>query len=252
MQGIPGLSVNAGNRPTKIDSTLANIRTKAGDLHARLEELRDGVGQLRDGIGPRRHETWYTFLKRFNTVKKSTSALTEELDRALTEGLDNFATVPAALTMDSPRLPELLRTKLELEVDRDFQALHKMFAAQAKDPTTTASVNVSATAMAHSMPMTSGMTSGMNSGTATHPAGAQAGNVAGNVASGSRAVETAAVKSRIEAFNEVVDNAVDRFDDLRAILNSPRQADAPLPPPSNAAECVLHALSTGRGLQLKG
>lgn len=213
-----GAGISAG-RPTKIDSTLANVRTKAGDLHIRLQELRDEVAQLRDAVGPVRNGTWYNFLQRFDTVKKTTAALTEEVERSLTEGLDSLVAVPAALTTDAATLPELLRTKLDTHVERDLESLAQLYHTSVQGTIATATLTPGAPAPA--------------------PAGAGVG--AGG----------ADVGVRVERYNEMVDAALDFFDEQRGALKPADVPDVPVTPVAASADAVLLALTSGRGLQSK-
>lgn len=140
----PSVSTAPSARPPgKVDATLINVRKRAHDLHILLEEMRDSIAQVRDGVGPMRNETWSTFLNKFDVINKGASALTDELDHSLTEGLDNFVAEPVAIAADAITLPELLRTKLDHDVARDFDALNKMFSSE---QTTTADKTVSASA----------------------------------------------------------------------------------------------------------
>lgn len=110
--------------------------------------MRDSVAQVRDGVGPMRNDTWSTFLNKFDVINKGASALTDELDHSLTEGLDNFVAEPAAIAADAITLPELLRTKLDHDVARDFDALNKMFSTENNNTDKTVSASVSASASA--------------------------------------------------------------------------------------------------------
>lgn len=110
--------------------------------------MRDSVAQVRDGVGPMRNDTWSTFLNKFDVINKGASALTDELDHSLTEGLDNFVAEPAAIAADAITLPELLRTKLDHDVARDFDALNKMFLTENNNTDKTVSASVSASASA--------------------------------------------------------------------------------------------------------
>lgn len=67
-------------------------------------------------------------MSKYETLSKLYHQLTEELDRAVTEnGFDNFLLQPKAVTDDPELVPNLLRTKLEPEVENDVQDLHKLF-----------------------------------------------------------------------------------------------------------------------------
>lgn len=125
---------SGGGAVTKIDAALVNLRARALDLHARLAELRDAAAMLRDGVGMGRNEAWPTFLNKYDTLAKLFYQLTEELDRSLTEvGLENFVAQPKSVTTDPTLVPELLRTKLEPEIERDFENLQKDHATDTSD-----------------------------------------------------------------------------------------------------------------------
>ena len=54
--------------------------------------------------------------------------MTEELDRAVMEaGLQNFLLQPCGLSEDSSLVPDLLRTRVEPEVERDLQKLKEQY-----------------------------------------------------------------------------------------------------------------------------
>lgn len=48
-------------------------------------------------------------------------------------GLNNFVVQPKDVAVDPAFVPDLLRTKLELEVERDYDALRREYAADAGD-----------------------------------------------------------------------------------------------------------------------
>jgi len=125
---------SGGGTVTKVDAALVNLRSRALDLHARLLELRDAAAMMRDGVGMGRNEAWPTFLNKYDALSKLFYQLTEELERSLTEvGLENFVAQPKAIVGDPAFVPELLRTKLEPEVERDLEMLQKEYAADGND-----------------------------------------------------------------------------------------------------------------------
>lgn len=116
----------SGPMVTKVDAALVSLRARILDLHARTSELRDLSCMLRDGFGQGRNAVWPQFLDKYDTIAKLYSLVTEELDRAVVEtGLENFSAIPCALTQDPGALPDLLRTKLEPEVERELKELQK-------------------------------------------------------------------------------------------------------------------------------
>lgn len=249
MQGLQG---KESKGPSRDDAVLVNMRKKCIDLHARLEELRDLVAQLRDGVGPERNEAWYTFLKKFDTIGKTTATLTEELDRSMTIGHDNFVAVPVALTTDPAELPDFLRTKLDPEVEREFDALSNMFTSQrapsSADATTSGGLSVSVTG-------SGGRTSSAVSNPGVPPSTSAAPTSTGvtsaatsNAPSTTRAVPSSAIEPRIQQFNDLVEAALEHFDEKRMKLATPRPIDPPPSIPSSAAESLIAALTTGQGL----
>lgn len=117
---------------SKTDMALANLRARALDLHARLLELRDSISMLRDGVGPARNAPWAAFLAKYETLAKLFSQLTEELDRAVVEvGFQNYILQPRAVAEDPDLIPNMLRTKLEPEVERDVMDLQAEYARDA-------------------------------------------------------------------------------------------------------------------------
>jgi hypothetical protein len=70
-----------------------------------------------------------SFLSKYETLSKLFYQLTEELDRSVTEvGFQNFLLQPKGMAEDPELVPNLLRTKLEPEVERDLEALQKQCA----------------------------------------------------------------------------------------------------------------------------
>lgn len=120
----PTITPSSVSIPTRVDGTLVKLRSLSLDLHARLSELRDITAMLRDGVGPGRHSNWELFLERYDTLSKLTSRLTEELDRAQTEGIQHLIAEPRQLSAPGQTpIPELLRTRLEPAIERDFSSL---------------------------------------------------------------------------------------------------------------------------------
>lgn len=217
--------------PSRDDAVLVNLRKKCLDMQARLQELRDHLMQLRDSVGPDRHDNWYTFLQKYDTINKTAATLCEELDRSLTIGHDNFVTVPAALTADPAELPDFLRTKLDPEVERDFDTLTSMY-----------------TSLVHP---TAGSTTISGGG---HRGGQhQQHHESATVASGSLPVgdvvpTNAAVSGRIEIFNDMIDKVLEEFDEKRLVVTSERSNEPPPPTIFVGGETVIAALTTGKGL----
>lgn len=115
----------------KIDNALVNIRRRLMDAFTRQAELRDLSCMLRDGVGQGRLATWEQFLEKFDALCKLYSQVTDELDRSVTEaGLQSLVALPRALTDDPAQLPDLLRTKLDQDVEREFQDLEKAALAE--------------------------------------------------------------------------------------------------------------------------
>lgn len=112
---------------SKVDATLIALRARSLELHARLSELRDSAAMVRDGVGPSRNSTWPDFLTQHDTLSRLSTQLTEDLQRSLADGLDNFVAVPKAVTPDPNELPDLLRTRLDPAVEREYEALGKEF-----------------------------------------------------------------------------------------------------------------------------
>lgn len=69
-----------------------------------------------------------TFLNKFETLARLYHQLTEELDRAVTEsGFENYLLQPKAVADDPELVPNLLRTKLEPDVESDLDKLNKSY-----------------------------------------------------------------------------------------------------------------------------
>lgn len=83
---------------------------------------------LRDNVGPSRNATFPLFLSLHSTLSRLCEQLTSDLDRSQQEGLPYFATVPNAA---DPVAPELLRTRLDIEVERDFEGMAHAFKGDA-------------------------------------------------------------------------------------------------------------------------
>jgi hypothetical protein len=195
-------------------SVLANLRARTLDLHARLLELRDAVAMLRDGVGPARNAPWSVFLAKYETLAKLFFQLTEELDRAVVDvGFQNFLVLPRGVAEDADLVPNMLRTRLEPDVEKDMLALQAEYVSDA--------------------------------------AGAEGADVAAAESAESAAESAAAavLEKRIAAFNAFVGGAVDRFDDARErLLREPRPAERPLPAATPRAQELLTALTTGAAL----
>lgn len=110
------------------DATLIALRTRLLDLHSNLTTLRDYSSMLRDNVGPSRDATFPIFLSVHSTLSKLSEQLTAVLDRLQQEGLPYFATIP---TQADPIAPELLRTRLDVDVEREFQAMADAFKGDA-------------------------------------------------------------------------------------------------------------------------
>ena len=112
------------SRPGRLDSALVNLRARTLDLHERLAELREALIMLRDGVGPGRLASWPTFLSKFDTLSKLYSQLTKELDRAVREAdLVNFVLEPHGIAEDVNLVPDLLRTKLMPEMEKELEEM---------------------------------------------------------------------------------------------------------------------------------
>lgn len=111
---------------TTVDSALVNLRSRGVEIFIRLQELRDAASMMKDGVGQGRSATWTTFLEKFDTLSKLYSQLTDELDRALTvAGLQSLLAVPLANPGYGVQVPDLLRTKLDQDIEREFLELEK-------------------------------------------------------------------------------------------------------------------------------
>ena len=120
----PTVTPSSATIPTRVDGTLVKLRSLSLDLHARLSELRDTTAMLRDGVGPGRNSDWELFLERYDTLSKLTRRLTEELERAQTEGVQHLIAEPRQMSVPGQTpIPELLRTRLEPAIERDFSSL---------------------------------------------------------------------------------------------------------------------------------
>ncbi|CAN8073437.1 unnamed protein product [Agarophyton chilense] len=116
-------------RPTtKTDATLVALRTRLLDLHSNLITLRDHSAMLRDNVGPSRNATFPLFLSIHSTLAKLSEQLTTDLDRSQQEGLPYYAAVP---NLPDPVTPELLRTRLDMDVEREFQTMAHAFKGDA-------------------------------------------------------------------------------------------------------------------------
>lgn len=126
-KGIQPNPSGAIRPPTKIDASLGLVRKRALELHTGLRELQDQAAQLRDGVGPQRGSDWRKFLEQYDTLSIRLQQLTQELERAMTVGLHHFVTIPLGVTDDPTLLPDLLRTRLEANVEREFENLGKRY-----------------------------------------------------------------------------------------------------------------------------
>jgi hypothetical protein len=116
---------------SKTDTALATLRARALDLHARLLELRDAVSMLRDGVGPARNAPWAAFLAKYETLAKLFTQLTEELDRAVVEvGFQNYLLQPRTVAEDPDLIPNMLRTRLDPDVEKDVMTLQTEYARE--------------------------------------------------------------------------------------------------------------------------
>eukprot|EP00178_Gracilaria_changii_P004395 TRINITY_DN16_c0_g1_i1.p2 TRINITY_DN16_c0_g1~~TRINITY_DN16_c0_g1_i1.p2 ORF type:complete len:178 (+),score=20.62 TRINITY_DN16_c0_g1_i1:336-869(+) len=117
-------------RPTsRTDATLVALRTRLIDLHSNLMNLREHSAMLRDNVGPSRNATFPLFLSIHSTLAKLSEQLTTDLDRSQQEGLPYYAAVP---NLPDPVVPELLRTRLDKDVEREFRTMTQAFKG---DPT---------------------------------------------------------------------------------------------------------------------
>lgn len=181
----------------KVDSALVNLRARGLDIYARLDELRDAACMLRDGVGQGRSATWPHFMDKYDTISKLYTQLTDELDRALTDaGLQSFVALPKNHTEDPTQLPDLLRTKLDQDIEREFQELEK-------------------------------------SGLEMRRAGKGFGSA----------------QARVAAFNDLVDSALDEFQELRDSMATPRPSEIPRPQTPPSAAIPLAAITNGTGLR---
>lgn len=236
--------------PARDDTVvLVNMRKKSLDLHARLEELRDLIAQLRDGVGPERNEAWYSFLNKFDTISKATATLTEELDRSMTIGHDNFVATPAALTPDPAELPDFLRTKLDPEVERDFDSLTIMYSSQHTSTSTDVAPSgiVSSGTTVRTGSVSASVSTSAGPGISPSPPSGPSSAVASNAPQGTLA-PTSETNTRIQHFNDMIEEVLEEFDERRATLATPRPTDPPAAPASSAAESVIAALISGQGL----
>lgn len=217
---VPGLGGPKKVELPKADNALANLRARAFDIHARLLELRDAVLMLRDGVGPARNAPWRDFLSKYETLAKLFSQLTDELERAVYEvGFQSLVLQPCGVAEDPDLVPNMLRTKLEPDVEKDIADL------QAEYERDTASM-------------------------------ASAGGVRGGGpgASGSAAAAAAAASSaklaqRILTFNAFLEGARGRYEEeIESIFDKPRPANVPGLATTARAQALLTALTTGAPL----
>lgn len=69
-----------------------------------------------------------TFLSKYDALSKLFFQLTEELDRAVTDmGVENYVIQPKGVATDPGTVPDLLRTKLEPEIERDVDTLAQQY-----------------------------------------------------------------------------------------------------------------------------
>lgn len=122
-----GNTMGANKAASKTDATILNLRIRALELHSGLCRLRDSAAMVRDGVGNKRNANWPDMLRQFDKLNKLTTQLTDELQRSTVEGLDHFAAIPRGVTTDGSVLPELLRTRLDADVEREFDMLRKAF-----------------------------------------------------------------------------------------------------------------------------
>ncbi|KAI0566957.1 hypothetical protein FGB62_5g027 [Gracilaria domingensis] len=83
---------------------------------------------LRDNVGPSRNATFPLFLSIHSTLSKLSEQLTTDLDRSQQEGLPYYAAVP---NLPDPVAPDLLRTRLDTDVEREFQTMTHAFKGDA-------------------------------------------------------------------------------------------------------------------------
>jgi hypothetical protein len=204
-------------------SVLANLRARTLDLHARLLELRDAVAMLRDGVGPARNAPWSVFLAKYETLAKLFFQLTEELDRAVVDvGFQNFLVLPRGVAEDADLVPNMLRTRLEPDVEKDMLALQAEYVSDA---------------------------AGAEGADVAAAESAESAAAAESAESAAESAAAAVLEKRIAAFNAFVGGAVDRFDDARErLLREPRPAERPLPAATPRAQELLTALTTGAAL----
>lgn len=120
-------------RVTKADASLANLQNRMQLVYGNVQELHDLARQLRDGVGEQRALGWEHLLVRYALAHKLVSQLSDDMDRALSDGLDNFVAVPVAATADPAVLPELLRTRDETAVEKALDEQRRAFAAAAQN-----------------------------------------------------------------------------------------------------------------------
>lgn len=258
--------------PSKADTVLVNFHKKCHDMRMRLEELRDHLMQLRDNVGPDRHSEYYSFLEKYDAINKAAEGLIKELKESLTQGHDNFVSVPIALTADPAELPDFLRTKLDPEVERYFDSLHNMYASRQQPGSGAAADTTGANQAGGPVTATTG-TSMSTSGAAQHKSKelgqqTESASVSGSAAAatsssgqtgpagqngGSRDVASrrainAAAAAKIDVFNEMISNIVDELDGKRLNLASTRPSERPGPVVTPAGEAVIAALTSGQGL----
>lgn len=207
----------------KADNALANLRARALDLHARLLELRDAVLMLRDGVGPARNAPWREFLSKYQTLAKLFNQLTDELERAVYEvGFQNFVLQPRGVAEDPDLVPNMLRTKLEPDIEKDIAGLQAEFE---RDTATAAAA------------------------TAASASGGVGQQSTGPGANGQASNPLAALERRILMFNAFLDGARGRYEELvESVFEKPRPAEAPRLSTTPRAQELLTSLTTGAPL----
>lgn len=205
---IPGASA-ANMAVPKTENALANLRARALDLQARLLELSDAVAMLRDGVGAFRNAPWSAFLAKYETLAKLFMQLTEELDRAvINAGFQSYILRPRAAAEDPDLVPNMLRTRLEPEVEADLMELQAEYEREAAG-----ALDVGAGSL-------------------------------GTVEGERKAAEV--LKRRVEQFNFFIEGALERYDDARDIdLSDPRPPEPPAPTAPPKGQGLLNALMTG-------
>uniref|UniRef100_A0A7S1TIT7 Mediator of RNA polymerase II transcription subunit 8 n=1 Tax=Compsopogon caeruleus TaxID=31354 RepID=A0A7S1TIT7_9RHOD len=110
-----------------MDATLGSLRNRAVDLRTTVGELREAAAGMADGLTS---VQWPVMLDKYDGLCRIFYQFTDDVERAISEiGLNCLiiqpATMPAGVDLESTldSIPDLLRTKLDPEIEEEHAAL---------------------------------------------------------------------------------------------------------------------------------